>query len=117
MNARKLVNHNIVIILSIGFEKIFNIKTTIFKFFTKAMNSIMEHVDAPISIKSKLPKEIDDNFNTIFNLSKDMGVDLEFIKGYYCCMLYAFDYHNEAEKVRESFILNNHLFDLLIKFS
>ena len=65
------------------------------------MNAIMENVENPTSIKSKLPKEIDDNFNTLFNLSKDMGVDPEFIKGYFCCMLYALDYHNEAEKVNK----------------
>ncbi len=69
------------------------------QFFTKTMNSIMETVELPVTTKSKLPKEIDECFSTIFNLSKDMGVDLEFIKGYYCSMLYALDYHNEAEKV------------------
>ena len=32
-----------------------------------------------------------------------MEVDLEYIKGYYCCMLYALDYHLEGEKVIEKF--------------
>lgn len=64
------------------------------------MNSIMENVELPITTKSKLPKDIDESFNTVFNLSNDMGVDSEFIKGYYCCMLYALDYHNEGEKVK-----------------
>lgn len=63
------------------------------------MNAIMEDVEEPTSVKSKLPKEINDHLNIVFNLSKDMGVDIEYIKRYYCCMLYAFDYHSEAEKV------------------
>ena len=63
------------------------------------MNSIMENVEVPTSIKAKLGKEVTDNLNIVFNLSKDMGVDVEYIKRYYCCMLYALDYHSEAEKV------------------
>ena len=63
------------------------------------MNAIMENVDVPSSTKSKLDKEVSDNLNIIFNLSKDMGVDVEYIKRYYCCMLYSLDYHSEAEKV------------------
>jgi hypothetical protein len=69
------------------------------------MNSILECVEEPTSIKSKLPKEITDHLNIVFNLSKDMGVDLEFIKRYYCCILYAMDYHSEAEKVSSKNIL------------
>jgi hypothetical protein len=63
------------------------------------MNSIMENVENPTSIKSKLSKEINDNLDTVFSLAKDMGVDSEYIRRNYCCMLYALDYHNEAEKV------------------
>ena len=47
------------------------------------MNSIMEKVNAPLNIKSKLDKEVTDNLNIVFNLSKDMGVDVEYIKRYY----------------------------------
>lgn len=68
-------------------------------FFTKAINSVLENATYPKNTKSKLPKEYDKNLETIFSLSKDMGVDSEFIKGYYCCMLYAIDYHNEAEMI------------------
>ena len=74
----------------------------LFKFFTRAMNAIMENVDVPSNVKSKLPKEVSDNLNIVFNLSKDMGVDIEYMKRYYCCMLYALDYHSEAEKVKTS---------------
>ena len=59
----------------------------------------MKDVDNPVSVKNKLPKETDETLLTIFNLCKDMDVDLEYIKGYYCCMLYALDYHSEGEKV------------------
>ena len=68
-------------------------------FFTKAMNAIMANVESPANIKAKLSKEITDNLNIVFNLSKDMGVDFEYIKRYYCCMLYALNYHSEAEKI------------------
>lgn len=63
------------------------------------MNAIMDDVENPTSIKSKLSKDVVDNLNIVFNLAKDMGVDFEYIKRYYCCMLYALDYHSEAEKV------------------
>ena len=63
------------------------------------MNAIMEGIDSPVNVKAKLCKEIAENLNIVFNLSKDMGVDFEFIKRYYCCILYALDYHSEAEKV------------------
>ena len=63
------------------------------------MNSIMENVENPTSIKSKLAKEVNDIIETVFKLSKDMGVDLEYIKRNYCCNLYALDYHSESEKV------------------
>ena len=62
----------------------------------------MENVENPTTIKSKLPKETAEIFNIVFNLSKDMGVDVEYVKRYYCCMLYAVDYHAEAEKVNSS---------------
>lgn len=71
-----------------------------FQFFTKALNAIMEHVEYPTNLKSKLSQEISSNLNIVFNLTKDMGVDNEYIKRYYCCMLYALDYHGEAEKVK-----------------
>jgi hypothetical protein len=75
------------------------------------MNAIIENVDVPTSVKAKLGKEVSDNLNIVFNLSKDMGVDVEYIKRYYCCMLYALDYHSEAEKVRNlkkiNFVLIN----------
>ncbi len=32
-----------------------------------------------------------------------MGVVDEYLKSYYCCMLYALDYHSEAEKMLNSF--------------
>ena len=63
------------------------------------MNCMLEDVEQPATIKSKLPKETVDHLSIVFNLSKDLAVDLEFIKRYYCCVLYAFDYHSEAEKV------------------
>jgi hypothetical protein len=63
------------------------------------MNAIMENVENPTNVKSRLPSEITDNLNIVFNLSKDMGIDFEYIKRYYCCLLYALDYHYEAEKV------------------
>ena len=71
------------------------------------MNAIMENVDVPSNVKSKLPKEVSDNLNIVFNLSKDMGVDIEYMKRYYCCMLYALDYHSEAEKVKTSLNIKN----------
>jgi hypothetical protein len=71
-------------------------------FFTKALNAILEQVELPTNIKCKLPKEVSDNLNMVFNLSKDMGVDDEYVKSYYCCMLYALDYHSEAEKLLHS---------------
>lgn len=63
------------------------------------MNSIMENVENPVTIKSKLAKEVNDNLETVFTLSKEMGVDSEYIRRNYCCILYALDYHSEAEKV------------------
>lgn len=63
------------------------------------MNSIMENVENPANIKSKLTKDINDIIETVFTLSKEMGVDLEYIKRNYCCVLYALDYHSEAERV------------------
>lgn len=77
--------------------KFIKIKTK--KFLTKALNSIMENVQNPISIKSKLADDVKENLAIVFNLSKDLGVDLEYLKRYYCCLLYALDYHSEAEKV------------------
>jgi hypothetical protein len=59
----------------------------------------MENVDNPTNIKSKLPIEVNDDLNIVFSLSKDLGVDIEYVRRYYCCMLYALDYHAEAEKV------------------
>lgn len=59
----------------------------------------MKEVKDPINIKAKLPEDINESLTTVFNLSKDMEVDSEFIKLYYCCLLYALDYHYEAEKV------------------
>jgi hypothetical protein len=66
------------------------------------MNALLEHVENPTSVKSKLPKDVQDNLNIVFNLSKDMGVDSEYINRFYCCVLYALDYHSEAEKVLQS---------------
>ena len=66
------------------------------------MNAILEHVDNPTHVKCKLPKNVLDNLNIVFNLSKDMGVDSEYINRFYCCVLYALDYHSEAEKVLQS---------------
>jgi hypothetical protein len=65
----------------------------------------MERVESPASIKSKLNKEVSDHLNMVFSLSKDIGVDTEFIKMYYCCMLYALDYHGEAEKVKRNHMI------------
>lgn len=69
------------------------------KFLTKALNAIMKDVDRPANVRSKLADEVNENLNIVFNLSKDMGVDEEYIKRYYCCLLYALDYHYEAEKI------------------
>jgi hypothetical protein len=63
------------------------------------MNAIMANVDEPSNIKSKLPIDIKTNLDIVFNLSKDMAIDFEYIQRYFCCMLYALDYHSEAEKV------------------
>ena len=63
------------------------------------MIAILETVENPSSVKSKLANEIHENLVIVSNLSKDMGVDPEFVKRYLCCMLYAIDYHAEAEKV------------------
>ncbi|RNA40948.1 rab3 GTPase-activating non-catalytic subunit-like, partial [Brachionus plicatilis] len=68
-------------------------------FFTKALNSIMKQVKNPTNIRLKLPEDVNESLTTVFNLSKDMEVDSEFIKRYYCCLLYALDYHFEAEKI------------------
>ncbi len=59
----------------------------------------MENVQSSTSVKSRLENDINDNLNIVFNLSKDMGVDFEYIKRYFCCLLYGLDYHYEAEKV------------------
>jgi len=40
----------------------------------------MENVEVPTNIKAKLAKEVTDNLNIVFNLGKDMGVDVEYIK-------------------------------------
>jgi hypothetical protein len=72
----------------------------------------MENVENPITVKSKLNKEVTDNLNMVFNLSRDMGVDSEYISRYYCCVLYALDYHSEAEKVFFLFIFYSNSFFL-----
>lgn len=59
----------------------------------------MKEVKNPTNIRAKLPEGINESLTTVFNLSKEMEVDSEFIKLYYCCLLYALDYHYEAEKV------------------
>lgn len=59
----------------------------------------MKDVDRPANVRSKLADEVNENLNIVFSLSKDMGCDEEYIKRYYCCLLYALDYHYEAEKI------------------
>ena len=63
------------------------------------MNAIMANVEIPTNVKAKLSNEIKKNLDIVFGLSKDMGIDFEYIKRYFCCMLYALDYHEEAEKM------------------
>ena len=59
----------------------------------------MREVENPANVRSKLSDEVNENLNIVFNLSKDMGVDEDYMKRYYCCVLYALDYHFEAEKI------------------
>lgn len=59
----------------------------------------MKEVEEPTNVRSKLADDVVENLNLVFSLSKDMGVDEEYIKRYYCCLLYALDYHYEAEKI------------------
>lgn len=63
------------------------------------MNAIMKDVEFPTSVKSKLSDDINENLSIVFNLSKELGVDEEYMRRYYCCLLYALDYHYEAEKI------------------
>jgi hypothetical protein len=44
------------------------------------------------------------------NLSKEMGIDNEFVKRHYCCILYAIGYYNEAEKVIINKFINYFMF-------
>lgn len=50
--------------------------------------------------KAKISKEIPDLFSMALNLSKDMGIDSEYVKRHYCCILFAIGYYSEAEKVK-----------------
>lgn len=59
----------------------------------------MQNLEHPTGVKSKIADDINDNLKIVFNLSEDMGVDKEYIKRYYCCMLFAMDYQHEAEKI------------------
>ena len=49
--------------------------------------------------KEKLEKDIQDLFTIVLNLSKEMGIDNEFIKGHYCCILFSKNYYYEALKI------------------
>jgi hypothetical protein len=65
----------------------------------KIINSIVEQINVTENEKEKLDKEIQDLFTIVLNLSKDMGIDNEFIKGHYACILFSINYYDEAQKI------------------
>ena len=65
----------------------------------KIINSIVEQISGTDNEKERLEKETQDLFSIALNLSKEMGIDNEFVKRHYCSILYAIGYYNEAEKV------------------
>jgi hypothetical protein len=73
----------------------------------------LDSVEAPLNVKSRLQGDVTEHLNIVFNLSKDMGVDFEYIKRYYCCILYGLDYYGEAEKtlhtIKESELIASQL--------
>lgn len=68
-------------------------------FFTKVINSLTESIQPAEDVASKLPQDIHENFDTILNLCKDMNLDIEYVKRYYCSILYGIEYYTEGEKI------------------